>query len=86
MTPAADAMRTLSGYTADIAFFSCSALSDDGLATDNSICENDIRKIMIARAKESYLLCDSHKFHKTDLNVLCDTREIDGVITDVDNG
>ena len=30
-----DAMRTLSGYTADIAFFSCSGLSDGGLATDN---------------------------------------------------
>ena len=77
-----DAARTLSGYTADIAFFSCSALSDSGLATDNSIAENDIRKIMISRAKQSYLVCDSDKLGKTDLNILCDVKDIDGVITD----
>lgn len=78
-----DAMRTLSGYTADIAFFSCSALSDEGLATDNSISENDIRKIMIKQAKKSYLLCDSSKIGKTDLSIICDIADIDGVITDM---
>lgn len=80
-----DAMRTLSGYTADIAFFSCSALTEDGLATDNSIAENDIRKIMIKRAARSYLLCDSNKIGKRDLNILCDAKDISGVITDLDD-
>lgn len=77
-----DAMRTLSSYNADIAFFSCSSLSDGGLATDNSIAENDMRKIMMSRAKKSYLLCDSSKFGKLDLNIICDIKKIDGVITD----
>ena len=77
-----DAMRTLSGYTADIAFFSCSGLSDGGLATDNSISENDMRKIMMSRAKKSYLLCDSSKYGKVDLNIICDIKNIDGVIMD----
>ncbi len=77
-----DAEATLSKYNADIAFFSCRGVSDDGLATDNSIFENNIRRIMIERAKKSYLLCDRSKFGKTCLNTLCKTDEIDGMITE----
>lgn len=77
-----DAMRTLSGYNADIAFFSCSALSDDGIASDNSIAENEMRKIMMSRAEKSFLLCDSGKLGKKDLNILCSVKDIDGAITD----
>lgn len=77
-----DAIRTLSSYNADIAFFSCHTLSDDGLAADNSIAENDVRKMMIKKAKKSYLLCDSSKFSRISLNTLCDIKDIDGVISD----
>ena len=75
-----DAMRTLSSYNADIAFFSCHALTDDGMATDTSIEENEIRRIMIQRANRSYLLCDKSKIGKKELNVLCDTKSLSGVI------
>ncbi len=78
-----DAMRTLGGYNADIAFFSCSALSEDGIASDNSIAENDMRRIMIERSKKKYLLCDASKYGKSDLNILCDVKNIDGVISDL---
>ncbi len=76
-----DAESILKKYNADIAFFSCRGLSEDGIATDNSILENSIRRIMIKNAKESYLLCDNTKFEKKYLNTLCNINEISGIIT-----
>lgn len=76
-----DAESILKKYNADIAFFSCRGLSEDGIATDNSILENSIRRIMIKNAKESYLLCDNTKFKKKYLNTLCNIKEISGIIT-----
>ena len=76
-----DAESILKKYNADIAFFSCRGLSEDGIATDNSILENSIRRIMIKNSKESYLLCDETKFNNKYLNTLCDIKEITDVIT-----
>ena len=81
----ADAEDILKRYNADIAFFSCRGL-DGTLATDNSILENSIRKIMIKNSRQSYLLCDSTKLSKKYLNTLCDTRNLAGVITDKKSG
>ena len=78
-----DAESTLSKYNADVAFFSCRGVSEDALATDNSILENSMRQIMIKNSKKSYLLCDSSKLNKVYLNTLCSTHEIDGVITEL---
>ena len=80
----ADAERTLRAYNADKAFFSCRSLSSDGLVTDNSISENSIRRIMIEKAADAYLLCDSTKLGKKCLNTLCHTDELAGVITEND--
>ena len=77
-----DAEAVLSRYNADIAFFSCRAVSDDGRATDNSILENSMRRIMMKNAKKKYLLCDKSKFGKVCLNTLCDVKDLDGVISD----
>jgi DeoR/GlpR family transcriptional regulator of sugar metabolism len=76
-----DAEETLRKYNADIAFFSCRGLSENGLATDSSIFENSIRKIMIKNSKESYLLCDKNKIGKKYLNTICSIKDIDGIIT-----
>ncbi|MBQ3547427.1 MAG: DeoR/GlpR transcriptional regulator [Clostridia bacterium] len=78
-----DAEATLNRYNADIAFFSCRGISDDGVATDSSIMENNIRRIMIKNSKESYILCDKSKFSKTYLNTLCKVEEISGLISDI---
>lgn len=78
-----DAEATLGRYNADIAFFSCRGISDDGVATDNSIMENNMRRIMIKNSKESYILCDKSKFSKTYLNTLCKVEEISGLISDI---
>lgn len=76
-----DAERTLNQYNADLAFFSCRGLSKENVATDNSIWENSIRKIMIKNSKRTYLLCDNSKFGKIYLNTLCDEKEITEIIT-----
>jgi len=77
-----DAERTLRGYNADIAFFSCRGLTEEGLATDNSIRENAIRQIMIQNAAQSWLLCDKSKLGKKYLHTLCRTDQITGTILD----
>ena len=77
-----DAENVLKNYNADVSFFSCRGLTEEGLATDNSILENSMRKIMIANSKKSFLLCDKSKFGKKYLNTLCNTKELTGVISD----
>jgi len=77
-----DSEALLRNYNADIAFFSCRGISEDGIASDNSILENSMRKIMIKNSKKSFLLCDSSKFGKTYLSTLCNVGDLDGVITD----
>ena len=75
-----DAERTLSRYNADAAFFSTRGLSEDGRVTDSSIMENNIRRMMMERAQETYLLCDSSKLGAVYLNTLCTTDELTAVI------
>jgi DeoR/GlpR family transcriptional regulator of sugar metabolism len=76
----ADAERTLSNYNANIAFFSCRGINEKGIVSDNSIGENNIRRIMIERAQQRILLCDSSKLNKSYLNTLCNVCAIDNII------
>ena len=77
-----DAEAVLRNYNADVAFFSCRGISNDGIISDNSILENSMRKIMIKNSKKSYLLCDNSKIGKTYLHTLCSAKDLEGVITD----
>lgn len=77
-----DAEALLRKYNANVAFFSCRGINEKGVATDNSIFENSIRKIMIQNSAKQYLLCDSSKFYKTYLNTLCTNQEITEIISD----
>ena len=76
-----DAEAILNRYNADVAFFSCRGISQDGVLSDNSTMENSIRRIMIKRSKKSFVLCDNSKFGKSYVNILCHTEDIDGVIS-----
>ena len=77
-----DAESVLRRYNADIAFFSCRGLSNDGRVTDNSILENGIRRIMMENSARSFLLCDKSKHGKVYINTLCHTKNLDGVISE----
>ena len=67
---------------ADVVFFSCRGLSDDGEMTDISIEEINIRKIMLERAKVKILLCDSGKFGKQYVYSLGFRDSVDAVISE----
>lgn len=76
-----EAFKTIESYNADIAFFSCRGLSDDGYLTDIAPEENNIRKRMIKNSKKAYLLCASEKFGKKYFHNLCHKDELTGIIT-----
>lgn len=78
------AEKTISQYNADIAFFSCHGISPKGYLTDNSIEENDLRRIMMQYSKKKVLLCNSSKFENTCINNLCHISEIDDIISESD--
>lgn len=75
-----EAHKTIETYNADIAFFSCRGVSDEGYLTDISHEENNARKKMIQHAKKSYLLCASDKFGKRYFHNLCHKNDINGII------
>ncbi len=76
---AADFIRNIN---ADILFFSCHGLSDDGLMTDRAVEESDLRKVMFSVCKKKILLCDSGKFGKTYFYNMGSVEDIDGIVSD----
>ena len=77
-----DAVRTISYYHADKAFFSCRGISDDDELTDISSEENRVRLAMIERSDKSYLLCTKEKFGKVYTHKLCNRVDLTSVITE----
>jgi len=77
-----EALHTVQRYNADVFFFSCRGVSDDGWLTDTSVEENELRREMMKRAKKKVFLCDSSKFGQGCFNNLCHISEIDEVICD----
>lgn len=73
--------KTIDSFKADICFFSCRGVTDEGDLTDIHPSENYVRKRMIANAKRSYLLCSKNKFGKSYYHKLCHKDALDGVIT-----
>lgn len=75
-----EACKTIESFNADVAFFSCRGVSDDGFLTDIAREENIIRKKMIQNAKRSYLLCATEKFGKRYYHNLCHRSQITGIL------
>lgn len=76
---AEDAVRK---YNADIVFFSCHGLSAQGRMSDPSIEECHLRQVMLQKAKQKFLLCDSSKLNKVYFYDMGDISQLDGVISD----
>lgn len=72
----------ISEVNADILFFSCRALSNDGEMTDRAVGEATLRKKMFKRCKKLVLLCDSSKFDKICFYSMGNVADIDMVISD----
>ncbi len=67
---------------ADILFFSCHGLSEDGIMSDPAVREANLRRVMMRQCKRKYLLCDESKFGKKCLYNMGEVSELDGVISD----
>lgn len=79
-----EACKTVEAFNADVAFFSCRGVSDDGYLTDIAREENIVRKRMIQNAKKAYLLCATEKFGKQYYHNLCHKSQITGIIHEGD--
>ena len=75
-----DAERTVSNYNANIVFFSCRGLSENGQLTDTSVEENGLRRCMLRQSAKRVLLCDSSKLGNVYLNNLCHLSDVDELI------
>lgn len=76
---AEDAVRK---YNADVMFFSCHGLSENGMMSDPSVEECHLRRVMFQKCRKKYLLCDSSKFNKVYFYDMGDVSELDGVISE----
>lgn len=76
---AEDAVRK---YNADICFFSCHGLSEDGRMSDPSVEECHLRQVMLRQSRKKFLLCDSSKLSKTYFYDMGSVDTLDGVISD----
>lgn len=77
-----EAYKTIDSVNADIAFFSCRGISDNGLLTDISAEENYLRQKMIKNSAKSFLVCTSDKIGKIYYHNLCRESDITGIITE----
>ena len=64
----------------DIAFFSTQSFSDDGVISDSSQAQIEVRKYVMKNAKRSVFLFESSKLHKKSLHTLCSEADVFAVL------
>lgn len=79
-----DTMRAARPYYPSKTFISCASVSAANRVADASMHEIEIKRSMVERAQEVYLLADHTKFQKAGQIFLCNVDEIDTIITDAD--
>lgn len=67
-------------FNADIFFFSCRGITEEGQLTDSSMEESQLRRIMMEHSKKKIYLCTSNKMGRQYMYNLCHVSEIDGVL------
>lgn len=77
-----EAEETARRFNADVMFFSCHGLSEDGTMSDPSIGEANLRRVMFEKCRKKYLLCDSSKIGKVYFYDMGNVSELDGIISD----
>ncbi len=79
-----EARKTIASFHADICFFSCRGLAEDGTLSDISIEEDIVRQHMMRQSKRVVFLCNSKKIGKQYMHTLCHARDVDVIISDVE--
>lgn len=76
-------LDALESYYVDTAFISCRSLHLNHGVTDSSEQSAAIRRKIISRAEQTYLVTDHTKFDKTSFIRICGLEEINGIVTDM---
>ena len=76
------AIDTVRAFNADVCFVSCHGLCENGLVTDTSVQENDVRRAILEQSKRKVLLIDSGKIGKGCWHNLCYISFFDDVFCD----
>lgn len=76
-----EAEDMLSHFCIDMMFFSCSAVSRNGLITDYCEEANSLRKKALLYCEKTVFLCDSSKIDKHSAYVLMPIRDVDYIVT-----
>ena len=73
-------LNIIRNYNADIMFFSCKGINEEGYLTDTFVELDVVRREMMRHAKKKVLLCAKEKFGKNYMHNLCHISEMDEVI------
>ena len=76
----AHAENFVRNFNADIFFFSCRGITEDGQLTDSSMEESQLRRIMMQHAKKKVFLCTSNKIGRQYMYNLCTANAVDGIL------
>ena len=76
------AIKYISTVFADIAFISCRGITNEGILTDSSEDEIEVKRAFIKNAHKKILLIDSEKFGKQYFKRVADLSDLDIIITD----
>lgn len=74
------AMAFLTNIQVDVAFISCRGFTIEAGATEGSIEEAELKRVMLAHARRKVLLCDYSKVGEVFLHKLIDAKELSGLI------
>ncbi len=69
-------------FNIDAMFFSCHGVNDNGMLTDPSLPETQIRKVAINQSKKTVFLCDKSKFSLSTPYNLMSLQDVDYIVTD----
>ena len=69
-------------FNIDTMFFSCHGVNDNGMLTDPSLPETQIRRVAINQSKKTVFLCDKTKFSLSTPYNLMSIQDIDYIVTD----
>lgn len=78
------AIAFVKNFNADIFFFSSQGITEDGVITDASVVESEIRRAVMAQSEKNIFMCSSSKIGKKFAYNVAKTSEIDAVISDID--
>lgn len=80
----AQAISFVRNFNADLFFFSCRGISREGILSDSSIEETELRKAMMQQSKRNIFLCTDDKIGKSYMYNLCSVSNIDKMICNTD--